>query len=80
MLHGVRSDDAAGCEQFEPAWRAALAYADAITRRSDAVSDEEFAALSGYWDEGQVVEITLVVGLFNYFNRFNNALRVDITK
>ena len=80
MLHGVRSDGSAGLEQFEPGWRAALGYADAVTTRSDAVTDEEYAALAGRWDEGQIVEITQVIGLFNYFNRFNNALRVETTR
>ena len=80
MLHGVRSAGAAGWEPFEPGWRAALQYADAVTGRSDAVTDEEYAALAGHWDEGQVVEITQVIGLFSYFNRFNNALRVEPTR
>jgi len=80
MLHGVRSEGSAGLGQFDPGWRAALCYADAVTTRSDAVTDEEYAALAAHWDEGQIVEITQVVGLFNDFNRFNNALRVEITK
>jgi len=80
MLHAVRSDAAAGLEQFEPAWRAALRYADAVTADGNGVSDELYAALAAEWDEGQIVEITQVIGLFNYFNRFNNALRVEITK
>lgn len=28
---------------------------------------------------GEIVEITLVAGLFNYFNRVNNALDVEPT-
>ncbi len=79
MLHGVRSDGGAGLEQFEPAWRAALRYADAVTAESNGVSDELYAALAAEWDEGQIVEITQVIGLFAYFNRFNNALRVAVT-
>ncbi len=80
MLRGVRSEGAAGLEPFEPAWRAALRYADAATVDANAVSDELYAALAAEWDEGEIVEITQVIGLFNYFNRFNNALRVEITR
>ena len=80
MLHGVRSEGAAGLEPFEPAWRVALRYADAVTADGGAVSDELYAALAAGWDEGQIVEITQVIGLFNYFNRFNNALQVEITR
>ena len=80
MLSGVRSDGAEGLEQFEPAWRAALRYADATTRDGNAVSDELFASLAGHWDTGQIVEITMVIGLFAYFNRFTEALRVAVTR
>jgi len=80
MVRGVRSDGAEGLEQFEPAWRAALHYADAVTESGHAVTDELYAALARHWDAGQVIEITLVIGLFAYFNRFNDALRVEITK
>ncbi len=80
MLHEVRSEGAAGLEPFEPAWRAALRYADAVTAESHGVPDALYAALAAEWDEGEIVEITQVIGLFNYFNRFNNALRVEITR
>lgn len=80
MLHGVRSDGAAGLVQFEPAWRSAFDYADAVTQSGHAVTDALYAALAQHWDQGQVVEITLVIGLFAYFNRFNDALRVAVTK
>ena len=44
------------------------------------VEKDPLGELAAGWDEGQIVEITQVIGLFSYFNRFNNALRVDITK
>lgn len=80
MLHGVRSEGAAALEPFDPAWRTALRYADAVTADATGVPDELYAALAAEWDEGQIVEITQVIGLFSYFNRFNNALRVEVTK
>ena len=80
MVRGVRSDGTAGLEQFEPAWRAALRYADAVAESGHAVTDELYATLARHWDAGQIVEITLVIGLFAYFNRFNDALRVEVTK
>ena len=44
------------------------------------VDDATFDELSRHWDEAGILEITLVVGLFAYFNRVNDALKVDITK
>jgi len=39
-----------------------------------------YADLASHWQPGEIVEITMVIGLFNYFNRFNDALRVEITR
>jgi alkylhydroperoxidase family enzyme len=80
MVDGVCSDGAGGLEQFEPAWRAAFAYADAMTTSGHAVNDELYGTLAVHWDRGQIVEITAVIGLFAYFNRFNDALRVEVTR
>lgn len=51
-----------------------------MTRDARAVSDETFSELARHFDEGEIVEIACVVGLFNYFNRFNDALRTEPTK
>ena len=64
---------------FPPEQGVALRFADAITDGPAGVSDELFAELRRHWSEPQIVEIACVIGLFNYFNRFNNALKMEIT-
>jgi len=59
--------------------RAALRLADAITEGSAAVPDELYQELRRHFSEPQIVEIATVIGVFNYFNRFNNAFQTDIT-
>ena len=66
-------------DALEPGWRAALAYADVLHRSGHEVSDELYGELEAAWDPGQIVEITLVIGMTEYFNRFNDALRVAPT-
>jgi alkylhydroperoxidase family enzyme len=44
------------------------------------VTDELYGRLRAAWDDGQIVEITLVIGMTEYFNRFNDSLRVEPTK
>ncbi len=44
------------------------------------VTDDLYAKLRAAWDEGQIVEITLVIGMTEYFNRFNDSLRVEPTR
>jgi len=77
QLSAVAGDDATS---FDPAWRAAMDYAGAVTRGGGKVPDELFARLAAHWNVPQIVEITAVVALFNYFNRFANALDIPRTR
>ena len=65
---------------FTPAEKAALRLAETVTRDAHSVSDEQFAELRGFYSEGEIVELLCAIGLFNYFNRFNNALRMEPTR
>jgi uncharacterized peroxidase-related enzyme len=65
---------------YTPAEKAALLLAETVTLDATAVTDEQFAQLRLSFDEGEIVELLCTIGLFNYFNRFNNALRMEPTK
>jgi len=65
---------------FDEKEKAALRFGLAMSRDANAVSDAVFQELRRSFDEGEIVEIACVVGLFNYFNRFNEALRMEPTK
>lgn len=65
---------------FTPAEKAALRLAETVTRNANAVSDEQYAELRSFYSEGEIVELLCAIGLFNYFNRFNNALKMEPTK
>lgn len=67
-------------EDFTPAEKAALRLAEVVTRDAHAVTDAQFAELRTFYSEGEVVELLCAIGLFNYFNRFNNALGMQPTK
>src|SRR5580658_4371219 len=67
-------------EDFTLAEKAALRLAETVTRDAHAVTDDQFAELRGFYSEGEIVELLCAIGLFNYFNRFNNALQMEPTK
>jgi uncharacterized peroxidase-related enzyme len=67
-------------EDFTPAEKAALRLAETMTRDAHAVTDDQFAELRSFYSEGEIVELMCAIGLFNYFNRFNNALKMEPTK
>jgi uncharacterized peroxidase-related enzyme len=66
-------------DDFTPAEKAALRLAETVTRDAHALSDGQFAELRGFYSEGEIVELLCAIGLFNYFNRFNDALRMEPT-
>jgi len=57
-----------------------LAYAQQLTINALGVDDALFARLRRHYDEGEIVEISAMAGLFNYFNRVNDALQMVPTK
>ncbi|HZU45518.1 MAG TPA: hypothetical protein VE994_22760 [Terriglobales bacterium] len=67
-------------DDFTAAEKAALRLAERMTRDGHAVDDELWAELRRHFNEGEVIELAAAIGLFNYFNRFNDALRMEPTK
>ena len=65
---------------FSDAEKEALHLAERMTLDSRAYSDEELARLRRFYSEGEVVELMAAIGLFNYFNRFNNLLQMEPTQ
>jgi alkylhydroperoxidase family enzyme len=57
-----------------------LELADRMTEAGRAVSGELYDRLSSHFDHGEIVELVCSVGLFNYFNRVNDALQTEITR
>jgi uncharacterized peroxidase-related enzyme len=64
---------------FSEAEKAALAYARQLTLDAHRVDDALFARLRAHYDDGAIVELSAMAGLFNYFNRVNDALRMEST-
>lgn len=55
---------------------AALRFAEVMTTGARDVSEELWDELQSQFDDGEIVEIATVVGLFNFFNRFADALQI----
>ncbi|MDP9264178.1 MAG: hypothetical protein M3O85_07675 [Acidobacteriota bacterium] len=64
---------------FDEKEKISLRLAECMTRNSR-VDEALWADLRRHFDEGEVVELAAAIGLFNYFNRFNNALEMEPTK
>jgi len=62
--------------QFAPEDQAALNYAADVTSHATSISDLDYRAVRGYFNDSQIVEITLSVCFFNYLTRVTNALNL----
>ena len=65
---------------FSEQEKVVLRFAERMTRDSNNVDEVLWSQLRAHFDEGEIVELASAVGLFNYFNLFNNALKVESTK
>jgi uncharacterized peroxidase-related enzyme len=61
-------------EGFPAPERAAIAYARELTRTAHAATTRP--ELGAHFNDEQIVEITLVAGMANLTNRFNNGLEI----
>ena len=61
---------------FDATERAALDYADAVTRHDRGVDDDLFAELRRHFDDDAIIELTGLVAFQNLSSKFNSALDV----
>ena len=72
-------DREADWDLFDPAMKAALVYAERMNRDAHRVTGQVFAEMKKHYSDLEIFEITCVVGLANYWNRFTTALRIDLS-
>ena len=60
---------------FDEKDKATILYAERVTRGAAATRTGALDELRKFYDEGQIVELTLVICAANFTNRFNDALR-----
>ena len=58
--------------------RIALDFALAAASQPNAVTDELFAQMTQHWSEGAIVEITAVVAMFGFLNRYNDTMATPL--
>jgi uncharacterized peroxidase-related enzyme len=63
---------------FDDRERAALRFARDASFVPNEVTPAHFEELRRHWDDGQIVEILAVVGLFGFLNRWNDSMGTDL--
>ncbi len=75
----IQLADYAERDDFTPAEKVALRLAEWMTRNEGPLTNEQWQEVREFYSEGEVVELMAAIGLFNYFNRFNNLLDMEAT-
>jgi uncharacterized peroxidase-related enzyme len=63
---------------YSEAERVALRFARDASVVPNAVTPKHFAELRRHWDDGEIVEILAVIGLFGFLNRWNDSMATDL--
>jgi uncharacterized peroxidase-related enzyme len=63
---------------YSEAERAALRFARDAAVVPNAVTEAHFDELRRHWDDGEIVELLAVVGLFGFLNRWNDTMATDL--
>jgi AhpD family alkylhydroperoxidase len=63
---------------FDDAERAALRFSRDASLVPNEVTPGHFEELRRFWDDGQIVEILAVVGLFGFLNRWNDTMATEL--
>jgi AhpD family alkylhydroperoxidase len=61
---------------YSPRERAALAWTEAVTRIAEThAPDDAYLALQPHFSEKEIVDLTILVGMINFWNRLQISLR-----
>lgn len=63
---------------FSEAERVAIEFTAAASAQPNDVTDELFARMKRHWSDGQIVEITGVIALFGFLNRWNDTMATPL--
>ncbi|MCP5087239.1 MAG: carboxymuconolactone decarboxylase family protein [Rhodobacteraceae bacterium] len=63
---------------FTDAEKAAIAWAECLTEKTYRQNPQVMDELKTHFSNEQIVEITMVSGFFNFWNRFTDGLQVDL--
>ena len=59
--------------------KAGFRYAELLHVSGHAIDDATFAAVSAHFSARELIELTAVAAAFEFFSRFNSAIRIPVT-
>ena len=78
QVRAIDSDDYMNSPLLSPREKVAIQWAEHVTRNTARERDDVFAELRAHFTDAEIVELTLISGMFNMFNRFMDSLRIPL--
>jgi alkylhydroperoxidase family enzyme len=80
QIAAAQGDDYMSSPDLDARQKAAVRWAEAVTKMTARDDDDAFAAMRAHFTEKQIVELTVFCGMWNYSNRLCEALHVDLER
>jgi alkylhydroperoxidase family enzyme len=80
QIAAARGDAYMASPLFDDRQKAAIRWAEVVTRMTARDDEAAFAAMKTHFSEQQIVELTVFCGMWNYSNRLCEALHVDLER
>ena len=74
----MSSDDYATSDLFDERERAAIEWAEHMTKNTAASRDDVYDRVKAQFSDAEIVELILICSMFNMINRFNDSLKLTI--
>jgi alkylhydroperoxidase family enzyme len=78
QIAAAQGDDYMSSPALDARQKAAVRWADVVTRMTARDDEAAFAEMKEHFTEQQIVELTVFCGMWNYSNRLCEALHVDL--
>ena len=80
QIAAARANDYMASPLFDARQKAAIRWAEVVTKMTARDDEAAFAAMKTHFSEQQIVELTVFCGMWNYSNRLCEALHVDLER
>lgn len=83
-LRGATPEQIAALDTYETGpfterEKAGLRYADQLHLGGNAIDDAAWQKVSAHFTQNELIELTALIGAFEFFPRFNSALHIPVT-
>lgn len=74
----IGSDDYMESPHLSPREKAAVLWAEHVTRNTARSRDDVFETVRQHFTEAEIVDLTLISSFFNMFNRITDSLKMPV--